>query len=249
MVAERESPATLAARRAEETDQLGGQVDSEDRSLSDATQARRPDTRTVEARHREIARRYARAGGRRSGGQIAYIRLNELRRLLRGRGLSDVEAAQFIEAELENFGQWPAGALGDKLELTFDEKIKFSIRTIQCFDRPKHEVDAYYHEKKKERDRMKKAEQRAGKQRTIPVTARAAALLAAIQGRGWVTVPDLAREAVGLAGFRRKSADQVALRQAVHRATRELREVGLVEFEQLPNAGAHRTPINRIRAT
>jgi hypothetical protein len=46
---------------------------------------------------------------------------------------------------------WKPDALGNHVELTFEEKVALDIRNINCFDRPKRQVTAFYERRRRER--------------------------------------------------------------------------------------------------
>ncbi len=174
------------------------------------------------------------------------LRRGELRRLFRARGVPEIELTNKV-ADFEPLGRWPADALGDKVELTFDEKIKHGIRTIRCFDRPRSAVDDYYAERRRERDRVAARQRRAKRPRkksdsrrlTEKRSNQVGALLA---GRdGWTSAALIANAMRGKAAFR--GLDHDGLRQAVHRAVKALG--GRVETEK--RSGEHGFPTLFVR--
>ena len=53
---------------------------------------------------------------------------------------------------------WTASKLADRFEITFDEKVDPDLRIhhIPCFDRPKHQVDAFLKQRQRDRDAEQK---------------------------------------------------------------------------------------------
>ena len=141
---------------------------------------------------------------------------------------------------------WTAAALGNRVELTFKEKIRLDIRHVDCCDRPKDEVVAFYRKRKNNRDVERRRRKRAGlRSAPEPIGAppknsidvdecayRAQAIHHALIDREWLSVRLIANRVRAWATFR--NLDDEGLRQAIHRALRELANGGLVEIEKRP---------------
>jgi hypothetical protein len=141
---------------------------------------------------------------------------------------------------------WTAAALGNRVELTFEEKIRLDIRHVDCCDRPKGEVAAFYRKRKNNRDIERRRRKRAGlRSAPEPIGAppknsidvdecayRAQAIHHALIDREWLSVRLIANRVRAWATFR--NLDDEGLRQAIHRALRELANGGLVEIEKRP---------------
>ena len=141
---------------------------------------------------------------------------------------------------------WTAAALGNCVELTFEEKIRLDIRHVDCFDRPKHEVAAFCRKRKNNRDAERRRRKRAWlRPAPAPIGAppknsidvdecawRAQAIHHALFDREWLSVRMIANRVRAWATFR--NLDDEGLRQAIHRALRELANGGLVEIEKRP---------------
>jgi hypothetical protein len=119
------------------------------------------------ARHREIARRYARRHHdahplpTSPRERVLELRLRQLRHLFDHRGEPEERFRQLADTIRAEPWSWNAARIGDDVELTFEEKIRLGIRNIECFDKPKHEVAAFYGEQKRRRDAQRMRRQRA----------------------------------------------------------------------------------------
>jgi hypothetical protein len=72
------------------------------------------------------------------------IRRGELKRLLRHRGVSEIEVHNAVEDILAERVKWTAAALAEHMQLTFEEKIPLGIRTIECIDRTKKMMRLFF---------------------------------------------------------------------------------------------------------
>jgi hypothetical protein len=85
------------------------------------------------------------------------IRRGELKRLLiHRRAASKVKVANMVEDILGERVRWTSAALGQRLSLTFAEKVRLGIRTLHCVDRTKKDMKLYHLERRRERDRRRK---------------------------------------------------------------------------------------------
>lgn len=220
-----------------------------------------PDTRpppdVVAARLAEVDRHYRSLQKRKEGRGGGNLRLGELRRLFRHRGVSSEGIGDAIREAVGDPLAWTAGQLGQHLELTFEEKIRLGIRTIRCFDRPLSEVKEYYAVKRRERDRrrarLRRAERRAAqsppvkRQNALRVSAVRTALYQTSKlgpsciGAQWASVAMIVRLIKRKRVFR--NIDQAASRRAVHRALKSLAPE--LEVKQL--CGLHGNPVNWYR--
>jgi hypothetical protein len=135
--------------------------------------------------------------------------------------------------EVDRFPQfWTADKLGNRVELTFKEKVKLNIRNIDCFDKPKHEVDAFFRKRRRERDAERKSLKRKAAKRKIKakVFARSTVVLEILSTNEWMSTGEIADRANGKPEFANLRWD--AMRQAMGRAVRELVKAKLAE-EQL----------------
>ena len=181
------------------------------------------------------------------GHPLTNIRRGELKRILRHNGVSEIELRNRVEDILAERPKWTAVALGRRMGLTFEKKLLLGIRTIQCMDKTPAEVKAYFRERKRTRDRLRKKRlrQMAGPADSLSVRARD--LLAVLDGE-WIRSPDLAQKVEKRKPFRRANGrrlNNIALRQAVHRACRELCGVELAE--ESTETGAHHERVRLIR--
>ena len=166
------------------------------------------------------------------------VRRGELRRLFLRRGESPIEVANLVEDFMIKYGEATPVAVGNLLQLTWEEK-KRGIKTIACIDRAQEEVTAYYLERRRERDRIRKKEQRLRDRRTKGISPGAKQLAGRLNGN-WVHIRDL----VESAGFRHASSGKTskryyAAKQAVLRAGQELSRLGIAELktEPIPRGG------------
>ena len=114
------------------------------------------------------------------------IRRGELKRLLlHRRAASKVDVANMVENILAERVKWNSAALGERLQLTFEEKIRLGIRTIACIDRTKAMMKLYYLERKRERDR-RRAKMRTRTSEMIGLSARARNI-AAMLNNDWTS--------------------------------------------------------------
>jgi hypothetical protein len=149
------------------------------------------------------------------------VRRGELKRLLRHRGVSEVEVCNAVEDILAERVRWTAAALGQRVNLAFEDKIRLGIKTIACVDRTKRMMRLYYQERKRERDRMRVNKMRENIKK--PISPRAKQLAAVLNGE-WIESPALVQQMQ-----KRWRLKHDGLRQAVLRAGRELCRAGIVE--------------------
>jgi hypothetical protein len=190
------------------------------------------------------------------------LRRGELRRLLHHRGASKVE--QFnniprgllrqievnnqVEDIMEERVRWSATALGERVRLTFEERVLLGIRTIVCIDRSKKMVRLYYRaqrlERRRERDRRRYREMKA----QLPISPRERELLAVLTADRWHDSRGLIEAMKG--HYRRESGrplNKDALAQAVLRAGHKLVEAGLAEQQIAPGPAGGRALFLRRR--
>jgi hypothetical protein len=201
--------------------------------------------REIASKRVEIERRYA---SRSSSGNL---RLGEVRRILRSRGKDPLQVEADIDERFENLWAWPADALGDALELTFDEKIRLGVRTIRCFDKTAAEVAAFYHEQKRARDRVRIARRRQLEPpKPDDLSARAREILDGLRGQGWVSAVRLVGATELLRSFRNRRGrllDTSGRRQAVHRALSELERHGALDVRKEVDERGLSLTIVRVR--
>jgi hypothetical protein len=152
------------------------------------------------------------------------IRRGELKRLLRHRGVSEIEVHNAVEDILAERVKWTAPALGERMQLTFEEKIPLGIRTIACIDRTTKMMRLFFQERKRERDRR-----RANKMRekiTKPSLSPRASELASMLNGEWIE-----GRALGDSIQKRWKLKRDALEKAVRRASQELSDAGLAEHK------------------
>jgi hypothetical protein len=188
-------------------------------------------------------------GGHRvpEGDPLTNIRRGELKRIFRHCGVPEIDILNRVEDILAERRRWSADALGRRINLTFQDKLLLGIRTIQCVDRTPAEVKAHFRERKRERDRIRKKKLREMRRPDDDISVRARELLGAL-GWEWIRSTDLAEKLKKRKPFRRVNGRRLkngALRQAVHRASRELCEVGLAE-EKL-EVGLHHERVRFVR--
>jgi hypothetical protein len=152
------------------------------------------------------------------------IRRGELKRLLRHRGVSEIEVRNSVEDILAERRRWTSAALGERVQLTFEEKTGrgLGINTIACIDRTKKMMRLFFQERKRERDRRRVSKMR--EKITKPSLSPRARQLAAILEEQWIEGPTLVEQMQ-----RRWRLKADASRIAVHRASQELSDAGLAE--------------------
>jgi hypothetical protein len=179
------------------------------------------------------------------------------------------ELENLMAAADANFGTWwngkPAKLLGQRLEVTFDEKVRLALHHIACFDKPAHVVKDHYRGRKRERDRERQRRRRA-KPTAVPEDAVAAPLAHPQPSSGgppdtWDILHDMGSRAGSvhcalprhewtsvraIADFVRlhfafKGLEGRALQNAVRRTVRRLVRVGLAELEA--GFGPHREKV------
>jgi hypothetical protein len=178
-------------------------------------------TTTTKGKHAEIGRRYRRQADRRGGG--GGFRYAELRRLYRHRGVHEHQLANVI-ADLGNVYDWGPDTLGEAVQLTFIEQTKLGIRTFRCFDQPAAAVTAYYVEKRKERDRMRKHMERPAPPRAVNLSKRAQVIVNELSS-DWMAVSALVEHVATNKVFcdrHGRKLEPAPLRTAVHRSINEL---------------------------
>lgn len=157
------------------------------------------------------------------------IRRAELKRILRHRGVSEVEVHNAVEDILTEQRRWTATALGLRMELPFTEWERLGIRTMRCIDRSHEMMRLYVAERKLERDRIRKGKKRAMNVKTKGLSPRAQEL-AAVLNSDWQQSCDLVElienRLIKNCGRRLKHD---AIRKSVLRASRELCDIGIAE--------------------
>jgi hypothetical protein len=134
------------------------------------------------------------------------IRRGELKRLLLHRhAVSKVEVHNEVENILAGRARWTAAALGWRMNLTFDEKIRLAIRTMACVDRSKTMMERYFRERKRERDRMRCKRKKQTSPRDLSPMAKQIAQLVAEKS---MRSPSLLMVSVKRAIFDRRSHDR-----------------------------------------
>jgi hypothetical protein len=84
----------------------------------------------------------------------ANVRRAELRRFFMAQHqISSIAADLMIAESIGDPATWSKHQLGKKISLTFAEKTKLAIRTIDCIDRTPEQVAAFYREARRARDR------------------------------------------------------------------------------------------------
>jgi len=149
--------------------------------------------------------------------------------------------------------RWTADALGDRVELSFEEKIGLDIRNIACFDKPKHEVNAFYHQRRRERDAKRKRDRRAAKKKDREsgvknLSPRASAVFEFLRGEGWACNTGIAAGIRELPAFKGLSWESTL--RAVGRAVDELVKSNAVEVRMERTSTRHTgtgTLYHRIR--
>jgi hypothetical protein len=154
------------------------------------------------------------------------IRRGELKRLLRHRGASEIEVHNAVEDILAERVKWTAAALGKRMQLTFEEKIKLGINTFACIDRTKDMMRLFFQERKRERDRRRvnKMRERIPRSRDISNLSPRARQLAEELTDIWTDSSALVQRMQ-----KRWRLKHDGLRQAVLRAARELHKAGRAE--------------------
>ncbi len=143
------------------------------------------------------------------------IRRGEVKRLFLHRGTLKIEVHNKVEDILAECKRWTARALGQRVDLTFNEQIKLGIRTMRCTDRSEMMVKLYFREQKRERDRMRWHRKKQSLARGLsPAAKKLADLLSAHK---WMRVADIVEQF----GKRRRGKREGA-RSAVRRALRKL---------------------------
>jgi hypothetical protein len=153
------------------------------------------------------------------------IRRGEMKRLLLHRGVSNLEVYNEVENILAERIKWTAHALGQRVKLKFEEKIKLSIRTLRCIDRTAKMVRLYFRMKKRERDRVRwQQRKQVSRSELSPV---AKWLADRLSSGVWVRAADLVEQLREYRGRRRREAARSALRRAV----RELHDAGRLDTQ------------------
>jgi hypothetical protein len=154
--------------------------------------------------------------------RLNNIRRGELRRLLLHRKVSKTEVHNKVEDILaEGRGRWTARALGHRVDLTFDEKIRLGIRSMRCTDRSEKMMKLYFRERKRERDRMRWHRSKQSFSRGLSPAANK--LAEQLSAHKWMGVADIVHQ-----GKRRRGRREAA-RSAVRRALKELIAADLVD--------------------
>jgi hypothetical protein len=206
------------------------------------------------ARYAELVRRYRMP--KKSDGDLIFAnrRMSELRKLFRfrhGMELSKIELDSMIFQKVKApFGS-SAEALGNLVELTFEEKVTLDIRTIRCMDKSHWEVADFYRDRRRARDREKKREFRAQEKNERAarkdLDVREEVLFLSITSV-WITVSQIM---LGIGGFKawkgpnRHSLSQGSLRRAINRGLNRLASKGLIESKL--ETGARGQPVRFVR--
>jgi hypothetical protein len=155
--------------------------------------------------------------------QLDNVRRGELKRLLRHRGVSEIEVHNAVEDIMAERSRWTAAALGQRMNLTFDQKIRLGINTIACVDRTKRMMRLYFRERKRERDRMRVNKMR--EKITKPISPRAKQLATVLNGE-WIE-----SRALGDSIRKRWKLKPDAIGKAVRRAGQELSDANIAELK------------------
>jgi hypothetical protein len=164
------------------------------------------------------------------------IRRGELKRLLLHRKVSKLEVHNMVEDIIAERAKWTARALGRRMDLTFDEKIRLGIRTIRCIDRSEMMMKLYFREQKRERDRIRW--HRRKQSLACGLSPGAKKLADRLSANKWLGVGDIVEQ---LGKCRRRKRE--AARSAVRRALSELKVAGLLEvrMQARPTGGFERS--------
>jgi hypothetical protein len=170
--------------------------------------------------HNDVARRHAAA----SRDRNPDFRIGELRRIFRDQGLCGPEIKAAL-ADLGDVWSYSPQGLGAAINLTFEQRERLGIRSIQCCNRTPEQVAAYQREKKRVRDRAgaKKRRAKAKRERKFkgPANAaRAAAVREFLSGRDKASAAFIGDQMRGHPAFR--ALDKDARRKAVHRAISDI---------------------------
>ena len=146
----------------------------------------------------------------------------------------------FVKAD-SSLNSWNAASLGNAIELTFEEKIRLNIRNIECFDKPRHLVQAFYLDRRRKRDAERKrryrAQERQRREEGIDrLSRRAVAVLDVSDYQIWRSTQEITSRLAQNRVFANLGGS--AMRQALSRAFRELLTAGLIEerFDRLYEA-------------
>ena len=141
------------------------------------------------------------------------IRRGELKRLLlHRRATSKINVHNLVENILAERARWTSAALGERIQLTFEEKIRLGISTIACVDRTKAMMKLYFLERRRERDR-RRAKMRTRTSEMIGLSARARNI-AAMLSSDWTSGHGLV-EAIEKKWRLKHDAARKAMRRAV----------------------------------
>ena len=154
------------------------------------------------------------------------VRSEELKRLFRYRGSSEITVANEAADFLDQHGHKDAVAIGKILKLTWEEKRpdNLGIRTIAAYDCDPEVVQAYYRERRRLRDRIRKRRQRLHKRRTTGISPRAKQLASGLNQQ-WASIEVLA----GCLKSPGRSSKHKTLLRAAREAGQELCELGIAE--------------------
>jgi hypothetical protein len=115
------------------------------------------------------------------------LRRGELKRLLlHRRAASKVEVHNMVEDILGERVRWTSTALGQRMQVTFEEKARLGIRTLRCVDRTMKMMQLYYLERRRERDRRRANKMRAQTSEMNGLSARTQKL-AAMLSNDWMS--------------------------------------------------------------
>jgi hypothetical protein len=157
------------------------------------------------------------------------VRRGELKRLLRHRGVSEIEVYNAVEDIMAERVKWTAAALGQRVNLTFEEKTRLvGIKTIACVDRTKKMMRLYYQERKRERDRMRvnKMREKIPRSRDMKGVSPRAKQLAGVLNGEWIE-----SRALGDSIRKRWKLKPDAIGKAVRRAGQELSDANIAELK------------------
>jgi hypothetical protein len=167
------------------------------------------------------------------------VRRAELKRLLRHRGMREIEVYNAVETILAERRRWTALALGQRVNLIFAEKTRLGIRSIACVDRSKKMMALYYLEQRRDRDRRRKTKMRA--KETPAFSPRAKQLACALDGE-WTE-----SRVLGERVQKHWKLKPVAMRQAMRRTSQELCEAGIAELKYGAGSQGSRVLFLRIK--
>ena len=160
--------------------------------------------------------------------QLDNVRRGELKKLLCHRGVSEIEVYNAVEDIMAERARWTPTALGHRVNLTFNDKIRLGIRTIACVDRTKKMMRMYFRERKRERDRMRvnKMREKIPRSRDMKGVSPRAKQLAGVLNGEWIE-----SRALGDSIRKRWKLKPDAIGKAVRRAGQELSDANIAELK------------------